>query len=116
VQPPLNLFDEAMLAALRAAVADADASPRAGCWSARRGAGSDGWVDVHLFDGIGVEAAADLWRELLALVHTIEELPLPTVFAADGLCLTAAFGSHSRATSRSQRIPPGSASWRRSWA
>ena len=32
-----------------------------------------------------------MWVRLLDLVHRVEELPLPTVFAAHGLCLTAAF-------------------------
>src|ERR1700740_1455909 len=32
-----------------------------------------------------------MWERLLDLVHTVEELPLPTVFAAHSLCLTAAF-------------------------
>ena len=46
---------------------------------------------MHLFDGLSPEAAAALWRELLGLIHRVEELPLPTVFAAHALCLTAAF-------------------------
>jgi enoyl-CoA hydratase len=48
-------------------------------------------VDVHVFDGLSSEQAAAMWRDLLDLVHRVEELPLPTVFAAHGLCLTAAF-------------------------
>ena len=50
-----------------------------------------GGVDVHLFDGLTPQAAAELWTELLAMIHTVEELPFPTVFAAHALCLTAAF-------------------------
>ena len=37
------------------------------------------------------ERGGALWDELLATIHVLDELPLPTVFAAHGLCLTAAF-------------------------
>jgi enoyl-CoA hydratase len=46
---------------------------------------------VHLFHGLAPAAAGELWSDLLALIHGVEELPFPTVFAAHGLCLTAAF-------------------------
>jgi enoyl-CoA hydratase/carnithine racemase len=89
--PPLNLFDEAMLDGLRAAVGDVAADPPRGLLVRAEGRAVSGGVDVHLFDGLSVEDAAALWRDLLDLVHTVEELPLPTVFAAHALCLTAAF-------------------------
>ena len=90
-RPPLNLFDRAMLDALRAAVDEVVADPSRGLLVRAEGRVVSGGVDVHLFDGLSVADAAALWRELLALVHTVEELPLPTVFAAHDLCLTAAF-------------------------
>jgi len=90
-RPPLNLFDEEMLAALRAAVDDVAADPPRGLLVRADGRAVSGGVDVHLFDGLTVEEASALWRELLDLVHIVEELPLPTVFAAHALCLTAAF-------------------------
>jgi len=90
-RPPLNLFDEEMLGALRAAVDDVAADPPRGLLVRADGRAVSGGVDVHLFDGLRVEEASALWRELLDLVHTVEELPLPTVFAAHALCLTAAF-------------------------
>src|SRR5215210_189428 len=89
--PPLNLFDVAMLDDLRAAVDDVAADPPRGLLVRADGRAVSGGVDVHLFDGLSVDEAATLWRELLDLVHTVEELPLPTVFAAHALCLTAAF-------------------------
>jgi enoyl-CoA hydratase len=89
--PPLNLFDEAMLDGLRAAVGNVAADPPRGLLVRAEGRAVSGGVDVHLFDGLSVEDAAALWRDLLDLVHTVEELPLPTVFAAHALCLTAAF-------------------------
>jgi enoyl-CoA hydratase len=90
-RPPLNLFDEAMFAALRAAVDDVAADPPRGLLVRAEGRAVSGGVDVHFFDGLSVQDAAATWRELLDLVHTVEELPLPTVFAAHALCLTAAF-------------------------
>jgi enoyl-CoA hydratase len=89
--PPLNLFDRAMFDALRAAVDEVAADPPRGLLVRAEGRVVSGGVDVALFDGLSVDDAAALWRDLLALIHTVEELPLPTVFAAHALCLTAAF-------------------------
>jgi enoyl-CoA hydratase/carnithine racemase len=90
-KPPLNLFDAAMIESLRRAIDDVAANPPRGLLVRAEGRAVSGGVDVHLFDGLTVEDGAALWRELLDLVHTVEELPLPTVFAAHALCLTAAF-------------------------
>jgi enoyl-CoA hydratase len=89
--PPLNLFDAAMIAALQAAVADVAADPPRGLLVRAAGRVVSGGVDVHLFDGLSTQDAGALWTELLQMIHTVEELPLPTVFAAHALCLTAAF-------------------------
>jgi enoyl-CoA hydratase/carnithine racemase len=48
-------------------------------------------VDVHLFATLDAETGADLWRDWFAITHALEELRIPTVFAAHALCLTAAF-------------------------
>jgi enoyl-CoA hydratase len=90
-KPPLNLFDRALLDDLRTAVDEVAADPPRGLLVRAEGRAVSGGVDVHLFDGLSVDDAAALWRELLDLVHTVEGLPLPTVFAAHALCLTAAF-------------------------
>jgi enoyl-CoA hydratase/carnithine racemase len=89
--PPLNLFDRAVIDGLRAAVEDVAADHPRGLLVRAEGRLVSGGVDVHLFDGLTPEDAARLWGELLALIHTVEELPFPTVFAAHALCLTAAF-------------------------
>src|SRR6478672_6365167 len=89
--PPLNLFDAAMVAALQAAVADVAADQPRGLLVRAEGRVVSGGVDVHLFDGLSPQDAAELWTELLEMIHTVEELALPTVFAAHALCLTAAF-------------------------
>jgi enoyl-CoA hydratase len=89
--PPLNLFDAEMIAGLRAAVDDVAADPPRGLLVRAEGRVVSGGVNVAMFDGLTVADGAALWRELLDLIHTGEELPLPTVFAAHALCLTAAF-------------------------
>jgi len=89
--PPLNLFDRALIDALADCVRQVAAEPPRGLLVRAEGRAVSGGVDVHLFDGLTVEQGAALWTDLLALIHTVEELPLPTVFAAHALCLTAAF-------------------------
>jgi enoyl-CoA hydratase len=87
--PPLNLFDEALLEALEAAVAQvAEDRPRALLVRAEGDVFSAG-VDVHVFDGLDEAAAHALITRLLALTHAVEDLPLPTLAVAHGLCLTA---------------------------
>jgi enoyl-CoA hydratase len=46
-------------------------------------------VDVHVFEGLDTDAAAALTERLLRLTHALEDLPLPTLAVAQGLCLTA---------------------------
>lgn len=50
-----------------------------------------GGVDVNLFATLDPVSGAALWRDWLAMIHQLEDLPVPTVFAAHALCLTAAF-------------------------
>ncbi len=89
--PPLNLFDAAMMGAVEGAVDRVAADAPRGLLIRAEGRVVSGGVNVHEFDGLSVEQAGDLWRKLLRVTHTVEELPFPTVFAAHGLCLTAAF-------------------------
>jgi enoyl-CoA hydratase len=89
--PPLNLFDRPLIDALADCVQRVAAEPPRGLLIRAEGRAVSGGVDVHLFDGLTVEQGAALWTDLLELIHTVEELPLPTVFAAHALCLTAAF-------------------------
>ncbi|MBA2512814.1 MAG: enoyl-CoA hydratase/isomerase family protein [Solirubrobacterales bacterium] len=90
--PPLNLFDEAMFAGLEAAVSELESDlPRAVLISAE-GRVVSGGVDVKVFDAIAsAQEAAELWKRLIVLPQRLEALQCPTVFAAHGLCLTAAF-------------------------
>lgn len=89
--PPLNLFDRAMFDGLRAAVAELEADPPRGLLIRAEGSVVSGGVDVHEFHGLTAQQGGDLWRDLLILIRTVEQLPCPTVFAAHALTLTAAF-------------------------
>ncbi|SFT82970.1 Enoyl-CoA hydratase/carnithine racemase [Geodermatophilus amargosae] len=102
-RPPLNLFDESVFAGFEAAVADlvaltAPGRPdraRAVLLEARGKVVSAG-VDVTAFRDIAEgpdpgQRGTALWARLLRTAQTLEDLPVPTVFAAHGLTLTAAF-------------------------
>ena len=89
--PPLNLFDDAMIAGLREAIDDVASRQPRGLLIRAENRVVSGGVDVNLFDGLTPQAAGRLWTDLLEMIHTVEELPFPTVFAAHALCLTAAF-------------------------
>jgi enoyl-CoA hydratase len=90
--PPLNLFDDAVFAGFKDAIDRVAADPPRGLLIRAEGKVVSGGVDVgRVFDGMSPERGGELWDELLATIHVLEDLPLPTVFAAHGLCLTAAF-------------------------
>lgn len=89
--PPLNLFDQELMGELEAAVRQLAAEPPRGLLVRAEGRAVSGGVDVHVFDGLAPEQAGALWTQLLEIIHLLEGLPAPTVFAAHALCLTAAF-------------------------
>src|SRR6185437_4333103 len=89
--PPLNLFDQELMDELSEAVDRLVAEPPRGLLIRADGRAVSGGVDVHVFNGLSPEQANEMWVRLLDLVHRVEALPLPTVFAAHALCLTAAF-------------------------
>lgn len=90
--PPLNLFGQAMFDAVTAAVADLVANPPRALLLRAEGKVVSAGVDVHVFDGLSADEGAELWRNLFAqIIHPLESLPCPVVFAAHGLTLTAAF-------------------------
>lgn len=89
--PPLNLFDRRMFDDLAAAVESVDADPPRALLIRAEGRAVSGGVNVEEFDGLSPEGAGELWDRLLGLVDRVERLPLPTVFAAHALTLTAAF-------------------------
>lgn len=101
--PPLNLFDEAVFTAWErvadelVALTDPARSGRARAVLVEaRGKVVSGGVDVALFSAVAegddpVRHAQAIWSRLLRTVQALEGLPVPTVFAAHGLTLTAAF-------------------------
>jgi enoyl-CoA hydratase len=90
--PPLNLFDHAMMAGLQSAISSVATSPDArGLLVQATGRAVSGGVDVNMFAALDPASGEVLWREWFELIHLIEDLPFPTVFAAHALCLTAAF-------------------------
>ena len=76
---------------LAAAVGEVARSDARGLLVRAEGRVVSGGVDVNVFAGLDPASAADLWRELFVMIHQLESLPIPTVFAAHSLCLTAAF-------------------------
>ena len=90
-EPPLNLFGEKLMGELRDAIAQAkNDAPRALVVRAE-GKVFTGGVDVHVFDDLTPEQATELFDDLVSLVHTLEEMPWPTIASVHGLCLTAGF-------------------------
>jgi enoyl-CoA hydratase len=90
--PPLNLFDEALVTALRAAIDEvAGAQEARGLLIRASGRAVSAGVDVHLFATLDPVSGAALWRDWFGMIQQLESLPFPTVFAAHALCLTAAF-------------------------
>ncbi|MEU2773100.1 enoyl-CoA hydratase/isomerase family protein [Streptomyces sp. NPDC007162] len=102
-KPPLNLFDEEVFAAWEqvvdelTSVTDPARPGRARAVLVETaGKVVSGGVDVALFAAIvespdAVQKAGTLWERLLRIIQALEELPVPTVFAAHALTLTAAF-------------------------
>jgi enoyl-CoA hydratase len=89
--PPLNLFNRQLFEDLRAAVEAVAAEPPRALLFRAEGRAVSGGVDVHEFDGLTPEQAGQLWDELIGVVEKVEALPLPVIFAAHALTLTAAF-------------------------
>jgi enoyl-CoA hydratase/carnithine racemase len=87
--PPLNLWGPQLIADVEDAVVRAAAQrPRALLVRAEGDVFSAG-VDVHVFEGLDAQSATALTERLLRLTHAVEDLPLPTLAVAHGLCLTA---------------------------
>ena len=81
-----------MVDALRTAIASVAASPDArGLLIRAQGRAVSAGVDVNVFAPLDPASGEALWRDWFEMIHQLESLPLPTVFAAHALCLTAAF-------------------------
>src|SRR4051794_35389038 len=82
----LNLFDRFVFDSFASEVAALAQDPPRGVLIRARGRVVSGGVDVHEFEPLTPETGSALWGALLAVVHQLEDLPCPTVFAAHGLC------------------------------
>ncbi|CCG02532.1 enoyl-CoA hydratase/isomerase family protein [Blastococcus saxobsidens] len=101
--PPLNLFDAATFDAMEAVAGElveltdpARADRARAVLVEARGKVVSGGVDVTYFRDVAegpdpARVGGELWARLLRVANTFEDLPVPTVFAAHGLTLTAAF-------------------------
>jgi enoyl-CoA hydratase/carnithine racemase len=89
--PPLNLFEARMIDGLLKAIDSLEAEPPRALLFRAEGRAVSGGVDVAEFEGLTPEQAGELWDRLIGLVERVERLPLPTIFAAHALTLTAAF-------------------------
>ena len=86
--PPVNLYDAQLGEALRDAIGTLVAEPPRALLVRAEGRAVTGGVDVHEFEGLTPETGGALWQDLLRIIHGVEDLPCPTVFAAHALCLT----------------------------
>jgi len=89
--PPLNLFDARLFAALADALDELERVPPRALLLRAEGKVVSGGVHVETFRGLTAARARSLYERWLGLARRLERLPLPTVFAAHALCLTAAF-------------------------
>src|SRR6266566_1268378 len=93
--PPLNLFDGQLITDLEAALDELDALTRAGTARAvlvrAEGKVFCAGVDVREFQGLGPAQGAVLMARFLALVQTLERLPVPTIAVVHALNLTIGF-------------------------
>ena len=87
--PPLNLFDVTVIDALEEALGAVEAAPPRALVVRAEGKVFSAGVDVETFSGLDAAGADALTARLLALTHRVEDLPLPTLAVAHGLCLTA---------------------------
>ena len=87
--PPLNLFGMELTNDLLAALEEMEGESIRALVIRAEGEVFTGGADVHVFEGQGTAQAAAFFKDLLKLVHTLEDMPLPTLAVVHGLCLTA---------------------------
>ena len=89
--PPLNFWGKELWSALPGAIRSVAAmTPRALLIRAEGKVFTAG-VHVENFRDIDRDEAHRLWQEQIAMIHDLEALPCPTIFAAHALTLTAGF-------------------------
>jgi enoyl-CoA hydratase len=88
--PPLNLFGEALIADLRAAVDEAAGSDVRAVLLRAEGDAFSAGADVSIFTGLDKARATELMTTILSLIRAIEALPVPTVALVHGRCFAGA--------------------------
>ncbi|MBA3300460.1 MAG: enoyl-CoA hydratase/isomerase family protein [Thermoleophilaceae bacterium] len=84
----LNLYDPEMHRELGAAIEEAAASGVRALVLRAKGGVFTGGVDVHGFEGLSQQQGAELFEDLVRLVHMLEDMPLPVISCVHALCLT----------------------------
>ena len=90
-QPPENVFDRTMLDCWRRATDWVTRNPPRALLINARGRVVSTGLDVTILEELAQHGAEEFWAEQLGTIRALEALPCPTVFAAHGLTLTAAF-------------------------
>jgi enoyl-CoA hydratase/carnithine racemase len=87
--PPLNLFDEELMADLRAAVTQAKQLPLRALLVRAEGKHFSGGADVAIFKGRTATEARQRFTSHLRTIADLEQLPFPTIAAVQGACMAA---------------------------
>jgi enoyl-CoA hydratase/carnithine racemase len=87
--PPLNLFDEGLIAELRAGVSQAKQLPLRALLVQADGKHFSGGADVAIFKGKTTNEARQRFTSHLRTIADLEELPIPTIAAVQGACMAA---------------------------
>ena len=88
--PPLNLFNQALLTDLRSAVVQAARSDVRAVLVRAEGNDFSAGADVSIFAGLDEARANDLEATVISLIAAIEALPVPTVALIQGQCYAGA--------------------------
>lgn len=87
--PPLNLFGVELTNDLIAALDEAEGDMPRALLVRAEGDVFSGGADVNVFQGRRPEQAEAFFRDLIGIVHKLEQMPWPTLASVHGLCLTA---------------------------
>lgn len=89
--PPLNLFGRELTEAVVSCLKQAEEEPIRALLVRADGKVFTGGADVNVFHGLTPGEAEGFIADLLEITHRLEDLPVPTLAAVHGLCLTAGF-------------------------
>lgn len=89
--PPLNLFGRELTEAVVGCLEQAERESIRALLVRAEGRVFTGGADVNVFHGLDPGEAEGFIAGLLEITHRLEDLPVPTLAAVHGLCLTAGF-------------------------